>query len=151
MITIWHQTTNAKPDLFYKSGLVPIAIINSNFLSWAASINRQNLNCRDWRVNPIVHATKDTSIGDLLYHDGSCWQISSSGLVRVARSLPHLGVFVSPEIGDMYETFPTLQHQLDSSILVRSIDLRDYCHNRFYLETRHWEGITTQNLLRTYK
>ena len=151
MITIWHQTTTTKPDLFYKSGLIPIAIVNSNFLSWVANINRQNLNYRDCLVNPILHAQRSTSIGDILHHNDSCWQISPSGLIPVARSLPHVGVFVSPEVGDMYETFSTLQYPLSSSILIRSIDLHDYSNGWFYLETRHWEGLTTQDLLRTYK
>ena len=152
MITIWHRTTSTKLDLFYNSGLIPIAIVDSDSLSHAANINRQNLNCNSLLIDPIVYAERSTSIGDILCRgNGECWQISQSDLVQVDLSLPHISVPANPKVGDCFDSFPTLNLNLGDSVLIHSQGLPNYAHGWFYLETRDWQNIATHRLLRTYK
>ena len=71
MITIWHQTTDSNDALFYNSGLIPVAIVptNSNSLSLAANINRQQLESKSFGQcsHTIVTPHRHTSVDDILF------------------------------------------------------------------------------------
>jgi len=168
MITIWHQTNDTittDDPIFFESGLIPIAVVNTNSLSIAADVELESLEFTSPSQRIINYSVEKTqlidtpgrnnTVGDILYKfdrgQGECWQISESGLVKIEYFLPHVGVSINPEIGDPIEDFPTLDLQLCGSTVLDTVNLPEFSHGWSYLETRCWAGITIQNLLRTYK
>jgi hypothetical protein len=150
MITLWHQTT--------KHELIPIAIFEwdeaskENLNVGSANLHRLLLESQIEVLHQLMSPSRKTSIGDVLSQDDKCWKISESDLVALDFSLPHVAISIFPELGDPFESFPSLhfdRHWADS-VLLDSIDLPSYADGHFYLETRQWQDSTYQ-LLRSYK
>lgn len=151
MITLWHQTN--------KHELIPIAIFEwdeackENLNVGSTNLNRLLLESKLEVLHELMSPSRKTSIGDVLSQgNGKCWKISESDLVALDYSLPHVAISVFPELGDPFESFPSLHFDRDwaDSVLLDSIDLPSYAHGRFYLETRLWQD-SIYKLLRSYK
>ena len=163
MITIWHNAKNLQilsfnRGKFYEIGLIPIAIVATNSLKSACNLDLNRLQFREVnKYDPhdpylFTSATRNTTNGDLLFHsNGQCWMIQPhSCFIPLQQTLPHVGIPIFPEVGDPFETFPTLSLELADSVLTDTISLNKYDCGWYYLETRSWSQITYQ-LLRFYK
>jgi hypothetical protein len=159
MITLWHQTTQLVENSCWQDELIPIAIFKwgevsrGNLGICSSHLNRLLLESSIEVLHQLMSPSRQTSIGDVLSQDnGKCWKISESDLIALDFSLPHVAISVFPELGDPFESFPTLHFDRDwgDSILLDSIDLPSYADGHFYLETRQWQDSTYQ-LLRSYK
>ena len=93
---------------------------------------------------------RSLSVGDLLQRsDNTCWYVDLQGFLPSQQTLLHVAVIHDPEVGDMYEAFPTLDLDLAQSKVISVFDLS---WSRFsYIQTRQWHNGTTRQLLRFYK